>query len=105
MIKYPNLTSKQIFRIKEKRNAGMTCERLSEHYNISRYYIVKILRIFKDCNSKEDVEELINHIEEDNEHCKIKDNSTNYARYRDYYMGYNRGRATAKKANNIKSIS
>ena len=90
MIKFPNISPKELLEVKRKHQMGVKYSRLKREYTISYHDIKIIIRLFADCEFESDINKAIEKINAENNKCTVIDYKANYQKYKSYYKQYSK---------------
>ncbi len=104
VIHFPHMEHTIVLDIVRDIKAKKPRRQMSREYDVSCYYIIKILKHFKDCQEVSDVEKIYDDIYTTNHIIKPIDHAKNYHNNKAYYKQYSAMRYKREKQQKLDDI-
>ena len=97
VVHFPHMENKTVLDIVNDIKAKKPRRQMAREYDVSCYYLSRILKYFKDCQDAADVKNILDDIYTKNHIVKPINHSANYKKNKDYYRKYSARRYQERK--------
>lgn len=105
VVHFPHMEYDKVLEILNNIRANKSRRYISRKYDVSCYYLIKILKFFKDCQNTEDIKKIFDDIYEKNHIVKPIDHALNYKNNKEYYKKYSSDRYAKMKQLKLDEIN